>query len=167
MRFIEVRSKICQGRKIFLIHPFTLCLSKIINVTMIFFKNEDIKLKIRYRYWNWTFLISWNLLMQSCVNVVIFLCLFTIRTCDLVWTWCLLKLVYIKKTIQIKLYVTFMFNFCVSLIASFVIWFFDATNPILLCLLQYFWRRRMFLAKPLLKTAGIASIILENPYCIL
>ncbi|XP_059153119.1 protein ABHD18-like isoform X1 [Physella acuta] len=29
---------------------------------------------------------------------------------------------------------------------------------------HYFWRRRMFTARPLLKEAGIASIILENPY---
>jgi len=29
---------------------------------------------------------------------------------------------------------------------------------------HYFWRRRTFLARPLLKEAGIASILLENPY---
>lgn len=29
---------------------------------------------------------------------------------------------------------------------------------------QYFYRRRMLLAKPLLKEYGIASILLENPY---
>ncbi|KAL1129689.1 hypothetical protein AAG570_012633 [Ranatra chinensis] len=29
---------------------------------------------------------------------------------------------------------------------------------------HYFWRRRHLLAKPLLTKAGIASIILENPY---
>ena len=32
---------------------------------------------------------------------------------------------------------------------------------------QYFWRRRMLMAKPLLKEHGIGSILLENPYCIL
>ena len=30
--------------------------------------------------------------------------------------------------------------------------------------LQGFWRRRLFMAKPLLQEAGIASIILENPF---
>uniref|UniRef100_A0A0B6ZRB6 Uncharacterized protein n=2 Tax=Arion vulgaris TaxID=1028688 RepID=A0A0B6ZRB6_9EUPU len=29
---------------------------------------------------------------------------------------------------------------------------------------HYFWRRRLFTARPLLKEAGIASILLENPY---
>ncbi|BFZ24514.1 hypothetical protein BsWGS_27553 [Bradybaena similaris] len=29
---------------------------------------------------------------------------------------------------------------------------------------HYFWRRRIFTARPLLKEAGIASILLENPY---
>jgi hypothetical protein len=32
---------------------------------------------------------------------------------------------------------------------------------------QHFWRRRILLARPLLKEAGIGSILLENPYCIL
>ena len=34
-------------------------------------------------------------------------------------------------------------------------------------LFQGFYRRRMLMARPLLKEYGIASIILENPYCIL
>lgn len=29
---------------------------------------------------------------------------------------------------------------------------------------HYFWRRRTLLARPLLKEAGIASILLENPF---
>ena len=29
---------------------------------------------------------------------------------------------------------------------------------------HYFWRRRNFMAKPLMKESGIASILLENPY---
>lgn len=31
-------------------------------------------------------------------------------------------------------------------------------------LFQYFWRRRHLIAKPLLREAGIGSIILENPF---
>ena len=31
--------------------------------------------------------------------------------------------------------------------------------------LQYFGKRRVLMAKPLLKDAGIGSIILENPFC--
>lgn len=30
---------------------------------------------------------------------------------------------------------------------------------------QYFWRRRKFMAQPLIRDYGIASIILENPFC--
>lgn len=30
--------------------------------------------------------------------------------------------------------------------------------------LQYYWRRRNLIAKPLIKEAGIGSIILENPF---
>ena len=37
----------------------------------------------------------------------------------------------------------------------------------LVILLQGFGRRRSLVARPLLKEAGIGSIILENPYCIL
>lgn len=29
---------------------------------------------------------------------------------------------------------------------------------------QYFWRRRTFIAKPLLREAGIGAILLENPF---
>ncbi len=29
---------------------------------------------------------------------------------------------------------------------------------------QYFWRRRNFMAKPLLREAGIGAILLENPF---
>jgi hypothetical protein len=29
-----------------------------------------------------------------------------------------------------------------------------------------FWRRRNFIAKPLAREKGIASVLLENPYCI-
>lgn len=32
-------------------------------------------------------------------------------------------------------------------------------------LVQFFGRRRVLMAKPLLKEAGIGSIILENPFC--
>lgn len=33
-----------------------------------------------------------------------------------------------------------------------------------LSITQYFWRRRNFMAKPLLREAGIGAIILENPF---
>lgn len=33
-----------------------------------------------------------------------------------------------------------------------------------ICIFQFFWRRRNFIAKPLLKEANIGSIILENPF---
>jgi hypothetical protein len=38
---------------------------------------------------------------------------------------------------------------------------------IYLCSLQGFGRRRELMAKPLLQEEGIASLILENPFCIL
>jgi len=38
---------------------------------------------------------------------------------------------------------------------------------ILMNIIQYYWRRRTLLARPLLKEAGIASILLENPFYIL
>lgn len=34
-----------------------------------------------------------------------------------------------------------------------------------MCILkQYYWRRRNFIAKPLLREAGVGAIILENPF---
>ena len=33
--------------------------------------------------------------------------------------------------------------------------------------MQYFWRRRELSARPLLRDHGIASVILENPFCAL
>lgn len=35
---------------------------------------------------------------------------------------------------------------------------------VFICIFQFFWRRRNFIAKPLLKEANIGSIILENPF---
>lgn len=36
-----------------------------------------------------------------------------------------------------------------------------------LFLLQFFWRRRTLMARPMIKEAGMASLLLENPYYIL
>jgi len=57
------------------------------------------------------------------------------------------------------------FEYC-SHIASFHLKLFVVDLGGVLCF-QFFWRRRLLMAKPLLKEYGIASIILENPYCIL
>lgn len=32
---------------------------------------------------------------------------------------------------------------------------------------QFFWRRRTLMARPMIKEAGMASLLLENPYYIL
>ncbi|GBM90411.1 Protein ABHD18 [Araneus ventricosus] len=52
-----------------------------------------------------------------------------------------------------------------------ITWNSEVVRPICLHLAgtgdHFYWRRRMLMARPLLKEAGIASILLENPFYIL
>lgn len=67
----------------------------------------------------------------------------------------ILNLLFCRSLVQAIRYL--IFHYC-SNFRKLVFW-----NLSFVCL-QYFWRRRRFVAKPLLKEGGIGSVILENPF---